>query len=650
MFAARSVRERADWISAIWDAILPHEKSNGQHSAVIPTDNTRTLPVQSPIPTPLPRMSSLLDPSLSGRSLPPLPTNALLDPSKDTKPSNLHLDLSELKGPFSPSIYPPTSGVVSAPETTVSYFSLADKPGNLHPLLRVDTSTTSVRKAGGSNSSVVISPSLYPPTYRPGSVSPIASTARSTLSSSSRSSSPSVANLSQLSVVRQRLAQIERNHSQLSSQSGFTGITARVSTPTPVSPAGSRWSKSEAVFHNTGNSTSRPHSSSSVNDSSKSLLDSHDAKAKATTERTLSKPTVSKDVKEEALAPVPNPGPSKDDIRKLSKGLDEIKNVLGGESGCPTIHQVVVSLDHRTQGQKEAFKAIQETLGSLSERITDAIHTASAEAAGSAKLDSDLLSSKDEVTLQALKELDEKVSKAFSTLSGKIKDVREAQEKGKTTELHALAPQAVTSARDSNPVDLQPVLTKIDEIRALYEASPATLKDGKQDAKNDPKLPEHLIKILSLVQEDSNKQTLLAQQQADSVRYLNELNSWLEAFVQNGTSQIQGISANVDRLCNELGFNSDLVPGSNQSNLVNDIRQLVVGMKARDQNFAALQAAVHSLLEVLTNSQTQKEADSQAIAGLMDRQRHDQEVLFRAFTTGDASCHNNLHWPGLILL
>ena len=50
------------------------------------------------------------------------------------------------------------------------------------------------------------------------------------------------------------------------------------------------------------------------------------------------------------------------------------------------------------------------------------------------------------------------------------------------------------------------------------------------------------------------------------------------------------------------------IGGNANVNLVNDIRQLVMGMQARDQNFAALQAAVHSLLEVLTASQNQKEA------------------------------------------
>lgn len=81
--------------------------------------------------------------------------------------------------------------------------------------------------------------------------------------------------------------------------------------------------------------------------------------------------------------------------------------------------------------------------------------------------------------------------------------------------------------------------------------------------------------------------------------------------MNNGTSQIQGISSNLDRLCRELGFNEitsdprQPQPGA-QLNIVNDIRQLVAGMKARDQNFTALQAAVHSLLEVLTTSETQK--------------------------------------------
>lgn len=37
-------------------------------------------------------------------------------------------------------------------------------------------------------------------------------------------------------------------------------------------------------------------------------------------------------------------------------------------------------------------------------------------------------------------------------------------------------------------------------------------------------------KLMNLMQEDNNRQTLLSQQQADSVRYLNELNTVRHVF------------------------------------------------------------------------------------------------------------------------
>jgi len=83
---------------------------------------------------------------------------------------------------------------------------------------------------------------------------------------------------------------------------------------------------------------------------------------------------------------------------------------------------------------------------------------------------------------------------------------------------------------------------------------------------------------------------------------------WLETFVNNGTSQIQGLSVNIEQLCRALGCQPG-APGAGfegtSHNLLGDIRQLVTGMQARDRNFAALQAAVHGLLEVLSSSQAQ---------------------------------------------
>ncbi|KDR75144.1 hypothetical protein GALMADRAFT_249068 [Galerina marginata CBS 339.88] len=673
-FAAKSVRERAGWISAIWDAILPNQDSKGANNTSSSSKpiskpqvndqapKVKMVPVQSPRPTPLPQLSSLLNTSYSDRSLPPLPVKSDLPnvppldvpETKVKKPPSLHLDLSEFKGPISPSIYPPTS---------CALFSTKSPDENLaipQQLLRVDTSVTSVRKRGGGTSSVVISPSIYPPTMdsRPTStsaISPVSSTP-----GFMRSSSPSITNLSQLSVVRQRLAQIERNHSQLSSGSGFSGMSARMSTPSPVSPAGSGWSKREAIFHNAATRGSRSCHSSATTPIAKGALSpfsSEESRRKAERTNLPSRspqtsdqdPPSSREMngsqrrEERKLHSTPEkPQASKDDVKKVSKELANIKSVLGGESGYPTIHQMVLSLEHRTQGEKKSLRTIQDTLSVLGERVTEAIAAAhaSTEAVSNANLskpDPPPPKNDDNSVIEGLKELKDLLMAELPALAINLQSIKEAQQKDAPVTYNNIGRSLSPRSGDSKSVDLQPVLARLEEIRVLCQTPSTNSDDEKSSNSDDCKLSERFEKVITLINDGSNKQILLAQQQADSVRYLNELNTWLEAFVNNGTSQIQNISANIDRLCTEMGCNT-APPGAFgaqdglQSNLMNDIRQLVVGMQARDQNFAGLQTAVHSLLEVLTASQTQKGADSQAIAGLMDRQRHDQEVLFRAFT------------------
>lgn len=82
--------------------------------------------------------------------------------------------------------------------------------------------------------------------------------------------------------------------------------------------------------------------------------------------------------------------------------------------------------------------------------------------------------------------------------------------------------------------------------------------------------------------------------------------------MNNGTSQIQGLSSNIDQLCKELGCNiqqqSGTEDGNGPSTLSTDIHQLLLGMQARDQNFASLQTAVHGLLNVLSASHAEKGA------------------------------------------
>ncbi|KJA27876.1 hypothetical protein HYPSUDRAFT_62913 [Hypholoma sublateritium FD-334 SS-4] len=609
-FAAKSVRERAGWISAIWDSILPAHNENAAEERtgleIVPDDHTKVLPIESPRPHHPQQLSPLLISSRSQRSLPPLPPPTpapLLQPilngeTKHNAPM-LHLDLSDLQGPISPSIYPPTSHVPSpagsyAPSTNTS---ASAKPRNWY-----------------LNPASSASPSVYPPASRAGSYF-VASPTTMTPASSCPSS-PSVANLSQLSVVRQRLAQIERNHSHLSGQS------VRTPGPLPSPASSSGWSRREAVFHNAGLQSKPTSPAASMSEDRPVIMPATHRVAYSREGRKSS--LLRSSVEGEPPHASATSGPSKEEFRKLSKDVGDIKGTLGGASGQPTVHDMVLALEHHARGEKKALRNIQDTLSTLGDRV------ASAGAKNAEQSNPAELSENNEKVMELLKEVKDRLASDFPALANKLEDLKTAQKRDGALGRSDLknAPPSSNEQGSVSTADLQPVLDKLEEMRTLLDA-----KSGKTERN----LTDNTEKLMNLMQEDSNRQTLLSQQQADSVRYLNELNTWLEAFVNNGTSQIQGISSNLDRLCRELGFHEitsdphQPQPGA-QLNVVNDIRQLVAGMKARDQNFTALQAAVHSLLEVLTASENQKGIDPQTIGGLMDQQRHNQEVLLRAFT------------------
>lgn len=57
-----------------------------------------------------------------------------------------------------------------------------------------------------------------------------------------------------------------------------------------------------------------------------------------------------------------------------------------------------------------------------------------------------------------------------------------------------------------------------------------------------------LQSIKELLQEEGNQRALRGQQQTDSVRYLNGLNSWLKPVVTNGASQTQAVRGAVEQI------------------------------------------------------------------------------------------------------
>ncbi|KAJ7188318.1 hypothetical protein C8R46DRAFT_1183838 [Mycena filopes] len=149
------------------------------------------------------------------------------------------------------------------------------------------------------------------------------------------------------------------------------------------------------------------------------------------------------------------------------------------------------------------------------------------------------------------------------------------------------------------------LLAQIQAYQTDIESKEVTVEAPDRDLEKAHNF--QLNEIFDLLKEDGVQRSTQLRQQTDSVRYLNELNSWLEAFVkQLGCSQEQG------------------------TQLLADIRQLIVNGQARDQT-VALQVSIDNLAALIASG-SQSTFNPQSIAGLIDQQRQDQEGLLRALT------------------
>ncbi|THH10651.1 hypothetical protein EW145_g1181 [Phellinidium pouzarii] len=164
-------------------------------------------------------------------------------------------------------------------------------------------------------------------------------------------------------------------------------------------------------------------------------------------------------------------------------------------------------------------------------------------------------------------------------------------------------------------------------------------KEGYADAK--------LAEILTLLRSDGEQKRLHADKQAESVRYLHELNTWLESFVNNGTTQIQSVAQGVERLCRELSPQTDeLVQehpgdigtlesvGQNPRYLRSMLNDLIAAMKTSDEKSSVLQTLVSEVLETNKESRAEnKKINMEAVIGMIDQHRQEQEVMLRGIAT-----------------
>ncbi|KAJ7045469.1 hypothetical protein C8F04DRAFT_435141 [Mycena alexandri] len=439
-FATTSVRERARWVSAIWDVILPGPGPPVSQGHAVDPDPCSTSQGDSNKITGTntrPSRPSTLTIRLD-RELPPVP-EGLRSPTTTLSPRN----------PVSLNIFPPTR-----PESRGS--------------------------------------SIY-----------------------SRSKSPSIATLGHLSVVTQRLAQMEGNQKPRSA---------------PASPC--RLYQKSSILRTRSLRIQVPSQDDGAGRASPtSILDSY---GETTVNGRLS-PPLNHPLFEAA------PNPSGQDSSCWSQNISTAcaSSSDAHQSLLTDVHQMMSSVAQRTEETKDHLDAIQTKLNQPSKPSLDFTRTTQALGDINARLRSDL-----------------------------------------------------------------PYIMK---LLAQIQACQVDLESKEIAAEAPDRGLEKLNDIFGLLKEDGVQRSVQLRQQTDSVRYLNELNSWLEAFVkQLGSSQEQG------------------------TNLLAEIRQLIVNGQARDQT-ATLQVSIDNLA-TLVASGSQGTFNPQSIAGLIDQQRQDQAELLRALT------------------
>ncbi|KAI3618661.1 hypothetical protein WG66_016661 [Moniliophthora roreri] len=403
-----------------------------------------------------------------------------------------------------------------------------------------------------------------------------ASPGRSLRSSESPSKSPSIVNLSNLSMVKQRLAQIERQHSHQTSLS------------LPSSPLSDVLGLERPALKR--------------NDSCK----------------TAGADSIVEAYRLSGQYSLPNSAPPNSTQRSDTSSSVYVAPQI------KAIQDRLLRLADREQ-LDEKFLSLQLNVQNVSREVDGIIHAGNSNVTGTL-----------EQIRNTISDVDEKVDQNSATLrsiENQLEDIR-----ARLLSQSSISPPPLSASPIADAVkiledleilktllktEISAVLRKVEDISSknaqLLQKS--EVSEGKR-VDSEAQMAE----ILKLSKQEEEHHNVQAQQQADSVRYLNELNMWLEAFVNNGTSHIQGMSSNLNRLWDALGSgdNSD-------KNMLADIRQLVQETHVREQHAATLQETVNSISTHL-NSSVGHFISPQVMADMMNQHRADHEGLLKMLT------------------
>ncbi|KAG2119643.1 uncharacterized protein F5147DRAFT_625274 [Suillus discolor] len=610
-FAASSSQERARWVSAIWDTLL-QRRSQG-------TTRVQALTIRTNL-------------ERKGQEY-------LQPPSASEYPS---------------SEYTSSSGVESETSLTTEQ-SLPPTPSSKSPLSTQSPARFSLHDSPRNRSPMSLLPPRPPSQISPWSPSP---------------KSPSIAKLGNLSVVTQRLAQIDQTSSPGSASSD--SIMPHLQGAQTIRPMRAR--RAFAEIHkikdesfssdsplSSGGPSPQPRSPASIETYSSR---SRSAFARSGTSLTPA-PTLPETLRVlvEGL-PIQSPSPS-----TVDKGLQVVPITDSIKEGAAMTLDQTIGISEQITVLQHDIRHLPSELAPLLANTTRQSSTEAKEAITSAI--QELVARVEEIQQQGsfstvqlqgnsiMKILDVMQTQLKSSLPRileKLDTIHDNQERDMSTShpnitMKNLRPpfSTPTSPADGSKaclnVDISDIYAKLNELASLYKTgntpSSPTVGSLRENAEPPEKLAHDLLDdklkaVLDYLNADEEQKKVQLEQQADSVRYLNELNSWLDAFVSTGTAQIQVVATGVEQICKQLGISTSEELSS--TNLSGQVQQLLEAARSQVHNEEDLRSTVHELIQVvqehLTHGDERRKAlVTDSVMEIINRQRADQEQMLRALSS-----------------
>ncbi|KAJ4468125.1 hypothetical protein J3R30DRAFT_1675998 [Lentinula aciculospora] len=533
-FAAPSVTDRASWVSTIWDSILLMQESKSVYRFE-DSEKLHSTRLETSLTMPIADLSKPLPPPLEERSLPDLPPPS--DCDFDNVPAFFCAPLKTLDD--FPNIQPERDSLPCSIPPIIAH-SLSVPP----------TSTQSLR-------------------------------------------STSIANLSKRSMVKQRLAQMEKDHSQ-----DFSPVSPRRNRPLP-SPLSPR--KDQCTYRtNPTQAMQRTNTSDSIVDSYSYSNQTALASTPLWTQSAMT--PIAEDDRSEVSGThvLHNAFPLRVDTR--AEVLYPSKAEIESSGGFPIQPQA----DHDTGGpiaaqevqnseQMIALNDIRHTLSDVDKKVSNTTST---------------LLSIDQILEELRNRIDSTVSESYSNMSGaSVQDMTGIQKS--LDGLQVLLTADVVDALKRLEEDSKSRASRTSESSACYSNLASS------------EIQTQLTDALALLRDQNEKNAERDLLQTDSVRYLNELNVWLESFVNGGTAQIQMLSTMLQQVLHSFGAipspDGVQAPGEGEFHY---------------QDNAALRTPFPNAIGHLNGRGGASDPlSTQAVFELIERQKQDHEGLLRLLTS-----------------